>query len=174
MHPGASSSPKTCFSIQKHASDVTETSHEFVSSQMFGLFSKKPEVCNVLGDSITLRLTAEQTNGKYCVAEFATPGGIGQPPHTHDWNENYVILEGELNLNIGGHPAIIATGDSYLVKAGTVHAPTPNGDFCRYVTIGQPGGVESLFKSLKANEKELGEMNKVVEIITKAGVKIAG
>jgi hypothetical protein len=39
--------------------------------------------------------------------------------------------------------------------------------------IGQPGGVESVFKSLKANEKELGDMNKVVEIVTKAGVKIA-
>jgi hypothetical protein len=40
--------------------------------------------------------------------------------------------------------------------------------------IGQPGGVESVFKSLKANEKELGDMNKVVEIVTKAGVNIAG
>ena len=40
--------------------------------------------------------------------------------------------------------------------------------------IGQPGGVESVFKSRKANEKELGDMNKVVEIITKAGIKIAG
>jgi len=163
-----------CFSIHKLVGDVTEASQVFVSSQMFGLFSKKPEVCNVLGDSITLRLTAEQTDGKYSVAEFATPGGVGQPPHTHDWNENYVVLEGELNLNIGGHPTIIATGDSYLVKAGTVHAPTPNGDFCRYVMIGQPGGVESVFKSLKANEKELGDMNKVVEIVTQAGVKIAG
>ena len=37
---------------------------------MFGLFSKKPEVCNVLGDSITLRLTAEQTDGKYSVADL--------------------------------------------------------------------------------------------------------
>jgi hypothetical protein len=34
--------------------------------------------------------------------------------------------------------------------------------------------VESVFRSLKANEKELGDMNKVVEIVTQAGVKIAG
>ena len=67
---------------------------------MFGLFQKKPEVCNVLGDSITLSLTAEQTDGKYSVAEFATPGGVGQPPHTHAWDETYLVLEGELNLNI--------------------------------------------------------------------------
>jgi hypothetical protein len=48
------------------------------------------------------------------------------------------------------------------VKAGTLLAPTPNGDFCRYVMVGQPGGVESVFKSLKANEKELVDINKVV------------
>ena len=85
-----------------------------------------------------------------------------------------MVLVGELDLNIGGHPTIIATGDSYLVKAGTVHTTTPNGDFCRYVMIGQPGGVESAFKSLKANEKELGDMNKVVEIVTKEGANITG
>ena len=40
-------------------------------------FNQQPEVCNVLGDSITLRLTSEQTDGNYSVAEFATPGGVG-------------------------------------------------------------------------------------------------
>ena len=59
-------------------------------------------------------------------------------------------------------------------KPGVVHAPTPNGDFCRYVMVGQPGGVESVFKSLKANEKDLNDMAKVVEIVTKEGVNIAG
>ena len=141
---------------------------------MFGLFQKKPEVCNVLGDSITLRLTAQQTDGKYSVAEFATPGGVGQPPHTHAWDETYLVLEGELNLNINGQPTVVATGGCYQVKAGVVHAPTPNGDFCRYVMVGQPGGVESVFKSLKANQKDLSDMSKVVEIVTKEGVNIAG
>ena len=116
MHPGVSSSPRTCFSIHKLVGDVAETSQEFVSSQMLGLFNKKPEVCKVLGDSITIRLTAEQTNDKYSVAEFATPSGVGQPAHTNDWNENYVVLEGEFNLNIGGHPTIISTEDSLLLS----------------------------------------------------------
>ena len=93
---------------------------------------------------------------------------------THDWDETYLVLEGELNLNINGQPTVVGTGGSYQVKAGTVHAPTPNGEFCRYVMVGQPGGVESVFKSLKANQKDLNDMSKVVEIVTKEGVKIAG
>ena len=131
------------------------------------------EVCNVLGDSITLQLTSEQTDGKYSVVEFATPGGVGQPPHTHAWDETYLVLEGELNLNVGGETTLVAAGGCYQVKAGVVHAPTPSGDFCRYVMMGQPGGVEGVFQALKAKENELGDMAKVVEIVTEAGVTIA-
>ena len=134
---------------------MTDARREFVSSSDVWPLQQKAEVCNVLRDSITLRITAEQTDGKYSVAEFAKPGGVVQHPHTHDWNENYVVLEGEFSLNISGYPTIIATGDSYLVKAGTVHTKTSNGNFCHYVMIGQPGGMESVFKSLKANEKSL-------------------
>ena len=105
--------------------------------------------------------------------EFATPGGVGQPPHTHDWNETYLVLEGELELQIDGQSTVIGTGDSYQVKAGTVHAPTPKGDFCRYVMVGEPGGVEAVFKSLKAHQDDLGDMAKVVEIVSQEGVKIA-
>ena len=35
-------------------------------------------------------------------------------------------------------------------------------------------GGESVFKSLKAIQKDLNDMGKVVEIVTKEGVKIAG
>ena len=131
------------------------------------------EVCNVLGDSITLQLTSEQTDGKYSIVEFATPGGVGQPPHTHAWDETYLVLEGELNLNVGGETTLVAAGGCYQVKAGVVHAPIPSGDFCRYVMMGQPGGVEGVFQALKAKESELGDMAKVVEIVTEAGVTIA-
>ena len=50
---------------------------------------------------------------------------------------------------------------------------TPNGDFCRYVMLAKPGGVESVFKALKAHADELSDMGKVVEIVTAQGVQIA-
>ena len=40
--------------------------------------------------------------------------------------------------------------------------------------VRQPGGVESVFKSLKANQKDLNDMDKMVEIVTKEAVNIAG
>ena len=123
-----------------------------------------PEVCNVLGDSITLRLTSEQTDGNYSLAEFATPAGVGQPPHTHAWDETYLVLEGALNLNVNGEATVVAAGDTYQVKAGVVHAPTPDGEFCRYVMLAKPGGVESVFQALKANADELSDMLSLIHI----------
>ena len=131
-------------------------------------FNQQPEVCNVLGDSITLRLTSEQTNGNYSVAEFATPGGVGQPPHTHAWDETYLVLEGELNLNVNGEATVVAAGNSYQVKAGVVHAPTQmailplrDAGQARWRGVGP--------KALKANADQLSDMGKVVEIVTAQG-----
>ena len=65
-------------------------------------------------------------------------------------------------------------GACHQFKACDVHAPTLNGEFCCYIMVVQPGGVESVFKSLKANQKYLSDMGKVVEIMIQEGVKIAG
>ena len=55
---------------------------------------------------------------------------VSASPHTHDWDETYLVLE-ELNLNINGQPTVVRTGDSYRVCQ---YSPRPhNGEFCRYV-----------------------------------------
>jgi mannose-6-phosphate isomerase-like protein (cupin superfamily) len=44
--------------------------------------------------------------------------------HTHDEDECYVILEGELLVELEGRAAVrLSVGDAYVVKAGTVHRP---------------------------------------------------
>ena len=127
----------------------------------------------VLGDKVTLRLTSTDTNGKYSVLEFETPEGVGQPPHSHNWDETYVVLEGELDLNLNGISTIISAGHSIDVPAGTIHAPISKKKITRYVMVAQPGGVESVFTSLEANSSSLDDIQRVVEIVTKEGVNIA-
>jgi mannose-6-phosphate isomerase-like protein (cupin superfamily) len=44
--------------------------------------------------------------------------------HVHDVDECYVVLEGELVVEIKGEPAtLLAPGDAYVVRAGTTHRP---------------------------------------------------
>ncbi len=44
--------------------------------------------------------------------------------HHHDIDECYVVLEGELVIEIDGEPSThLAKGDAYVVRAGTKHRP---------------------------------------------------
>lgn len=44
--------------------------------------------------------------------------------HTHDVDECYVVLEGEMLIELeGGGSTHLAKGDAYVVRAGTVHRP---------------------------------------------------
>lgn len=50
------------------------------------------------------------------------------PPemHQHDVDECYVVLDGELVIEIDGQPSTHLTkGDAYVVRAGTRHRPFP-------------------------------------------------
>src|ERR1700750_2932396 len=44
--------------------------------------------------------------------------------HTHEVDECYVVLEGELLVEIEGEPATrLQRGDAYVVRAGVIHRP---------------------------------------------------
>lgn len=44
--------------------------------------------------------------------------------HTHEIDECYVVLEGELLVELEGEPATrLGKGDAYVVRAGTRHRP---------------------------------------------------
>ena len=48
----------------------------------------------------------------------------GPEMHAHDIDECYVVLEGELVIEIEGAPTThLAKGDAYVVRAGTRHRP---------------------------------------------------
>jgi mannose-6-phosphate isomerase-like protein (cupin superfamily) len=44
--------------------------------------------------------------------------------HAHDSDECYVVLEGDIVVEIEGEAsALVQTGEAYVVRAGTVHRP---------------------------------------------------
>ncbi len=131
------------------------------------------KIIEVLGDKVNLRITAKDTNNSYSLLEFETPEGVGQPPHCHSWDETYIVLEGKLNLNINGNESILSAGSSMDVPSGCIHSPISLMESTRYLMISRPAGVESVFLSLDANKEDLDDMNRVVEIVTKEGVKIS-
>lgn len=52
--------------------------------------------------------------------------GESPPLHTHDEDECYVVLEGEIVVEVEGRePTKLARGDAFVVRAGTAHRPHP-------------------------------------------------
>ena len=45
------------------------------------------------GDTYTILLTGEQTGGRFSLIDMYVPPGGGPPPHRHDFEETFAVLE---------------------------------------------------------------------------------
>ena len=47
----------------------------------------------VVGDTYTITVSGEQTNGRFCVIDMYVPPGGGPGPHRHDFEETFILLD---------------------------------------------------------------------------------
>ena len=62
----------------------------------------------VVGDTYTVLLSGEQTAGQFAMLDMLIPGD-GPPPHRHDFEECFHVLEGSLEV-IGARPSARPAG----------------------------------------------------------------
>jgi mannose-6-phosphate isomerase-like protein (cupin superfamily) len=53
----------------------------------------------LVGDTYTILVTGDDTAGKYTLIDMHIPPGGGPPPHRHDFEEMFTVLEGEVELS---------------------------------------------------------------------------
>jgi quercetin dioxygenase-like cupin family protein len=56
----------------------------------------------LVGNTYTITVTGEQTAGRFCVIDIHIPPGGAPPPHRHDFEETFVLLEGEIQAAFRG------------------------------------------------------------------------
>jgi mannose-6-phosphate isomerase-like protein (cupin superfamily) len=76
---------------------------------------------NVLGMPLRMLCEASETGGAWSLFEEDVPLGMGPPPHRHDWDEAYYILDGEIDFEIDGEPVKSKRGDFNYLPRNTVH-----------------------------------------------------
>lgn len=76
---------------------------------------------NVLGMPLTMLCEARETGGAWSLFEEEVPLGMGPPPHRHDWDEAYYILDGEVEFTIDGKVVRSGRGDFNYLPRDTVH-----------------------------------------------------
>src|ERR1700735_934447 len=64
------------------------------------------------------------TAGRYTLIDMYAPPGGGPPPHRHDFEEMFTVLEGEIELTFRGVSAVATAGERINVPANAPPAFT--------------------------------------------------
>jgi quercetin dioxygenase-like cupin family protein len=100
----------------------------------------------VVGDTYTILLTGKETAGRFCLIDMHIPPGGGPPPHRHDFEETFTVLEGELDVAFRGAKRVVGAGVTINVPANAPHQ-FHNSSFqpARMLCICSPAGQEEFF-----------------------------
>ena len=88
-------------------------------------------------------LHGEQTGGRLSVTEIVVPPHAGPPLHTHDFDETFYLLDGELVFQIDETLVTKGAGQLAFVPRNVPHALANHGDApASYVLVCTPPGLE--------------------------------
>lgn len=100
----------------------------------------------LVGDTYTILLTGEQTAGRYTLIDMHVPPGGGPPPHRHDFEEMFHVLEGEIEATFRGEKSVVRTGETINIPANAPHSFTNASDRpARLLCMCPPSGQEEFF-----------------------------
>ena len=100
----------------------------------------------IVGDTYTILLSGNDTDGRYCLIDMHVPPGGGPPYHRHDFEESFTIIEGEIEATFRGKKSIVRTGETINIPANAPHSFTnASKEAARLLCICSPAGQEELF-----------------------------
>jgi quercetin dioxygenase-like cupin family protein len=109
---------------------------------------KLPHI-GIVGDTYTILLSGKDTAGRYCLIDMHINPGGGPPPHRHDFEETFSLLDGELEFTFRGAKNTVRSGETIHIPANAPHmfrnaSPQPARVFCTC----SPAGQEDFFMQL--------------------------
>ncbi len=107
-----------------------------------------PSLRNIamVGDTYTILLSGRDTAGRLAVIDMLVPDQGGPPPHRHDFEETFHVLEGTLEVTFRGRTSTVRAGETANVPANALHAFRNAGDVpVRMLCIVAPAGLEEFF-----------------------------
>src|SRR5476651_191460 len=140
----------------------------------------------VVGDTYTILLSGKDTAGRYCLIDMHVPPGGGPPPHRHDFEEMFTVLEGEVAFTFRDEKSILRAGETANIPANAPHQFRNSSDRpARLLCLCSPAGQEEFFAQIgvslpsrttpppKPSEAEQAElMKKVQELAPKFRTEI--
>jgi quercetin dioxygenase-like cupin family protein len=81
----------------------------------------------LVGDTYTILVSGTDTAGKYTLIDMHVPPAGGPPPHRHDFEEMFTVLEGAVEVTFRGETLTARAGETLNVPANAPHAFTNAG-----------------------------------------------
>ena len=101
---------------------------------------------SVVGDTYTILVTGEQSAGRYGLIDMHIPPGGGPPPHRHDFEEMFHVLEGTIEVTFRGETTIAHVGETVNIPGNAPHTFRNAGDEpARLLCMVTPAGLEQMF-----------------------------
>src|SRR3984893_5495707 len=119
------------------------------------LVVENPDTSNVqhlgvVGDTYTILLSGADTAGRFTLIDMHVPPEGGPPPHRHDFEETFVLLDGELQATFRGEQRTVRAGETVHIPANAPHQfHNASSQPVRMLCICSPAGQEDFFKELR-------------------------
>ena len=100
----------------------------------------------LVGDTYTILVAGQDTGGKYPLIDMHVPPGGGPPPHRHDFEEMFTVLDGEVRVTFRGQTITARAGETINVPANAPHSFTnAAGAPSRLLCLCAPAGQDEFF-----------------------------
>ena len=101
------------------------------------------------GDTYTILLRGEDTAGRYCLIDMLVPPGGGPPPHRHDFEEMFTVLDGEIEITFRGAKSILRAGETANIPSNAPHQFHNVSEYpARLLCLCSPAGQEEFFMAV--------------------------
>ncbi len=100
----------------------------------------------LVGDTYTILLSGKDTKGRYCLIDMHIPPGGGPAPHRHDFEESFMLLDGEIEATFRGEKTTVRAGETLSIPANAPHSFTnASKGSARLLCLCAPAGQEEFF-----------------------------
>jgi quercetin dioxygenase-like cupin family protein len=128
---------------------------------------------DIVGEHVTVLASGEATQS-YEIFLQRGPEGSGPPPHSHPWDESFLVVKGQIDFGIGAESKTASPGTLVHLPAGTVHWFRFGSGGAEMVSITSRLGASKMFADMA---REIAPVNpdvaQLAEVGARQGLKVA-
>lgn len=134
---------------------------------------RRPRALNVIGTKVTV-LAASSETGCFGMTLQEGVEGTGPPPHSHDWDEAFYVLTGQIRFQCGTDIHDCHPGTLIHVPRNTLHAFTyGKGGGSMVEVTSKDGNAAEMFTAIDAGiDPAAPDIPRTVQILEANGVRV--